>query len=134
MQINRWIYSSSSPWGIPLCCNLFWKTIDSKNFLFIRNKQLNCISCLIVYKNFFCSELPDILDKAWQKNKKKNTGNCKALCISHKSNNLVGPYIVGTPHPHPLIRGGLRPSKNWVTCGGWGGGRGGTKIFARKGG
>ena len=133
MQINRWIYSSSSPWGIPLCCNLFWKTIDSKNFLFIRNKQLNCISCLIVYKNFFCSELPDILDKAWQKNKKKNTGNCKALCISHKSNNLVGPYIVGTPHPHPLIRGGVRPSKNWVTCGGWGG-RGGPKIFARKGG
>ena len=23
MQINRWLYLSSSPWGIPLHCNLF---------------------------------------------------------------------------------------------------------------
>ena len=26
---------------------------------------------------------------SWQKNEKKNTGNCKALCVSHKCNNYA---------------------------------------------
>ena len=37
-----------------------------------------------------------------------------------KSIGIVGP-------PPPLIKGGVGPSENWVT-------RGGTKIFAKKGG
>ena len=35
MQINRWLYLSGSPWGIPIHCNLFWKRRDPKSFLFI---------------------------------------------------------------------------------------------------
>ena len=34
MQVDRWLYLSSSLWGVPLCYNLFWKRIDPKNFLF----------------------------------------------------------------------------------------------------
>ena len=44
----------------------------------------------MVYEIFFCSEFPDFLDKAGKKNdKKKNTGNCKALSFSCKSNTLL---------------------------------------------
>ena len=34
MQIKMWFYLSSSPWGITLRCDLFWKRRDPKNFLF----------------------------------------------------------------------------------------------------
>ena len=30
-----WLYLSSSLYGIPLRCDLFWKRINPKNFLFI---------------------------------------------------------------------------------------------------
>ena len=38
-------------------------------FHFYRNKQLNCIGCSIVCKIVFCSEFPDIPDKAGRKTK-----------------------------------------------------------------
>ena len=34
IQINRWLHSSRSLWEIHLCCNLFRKRIDQKNFFF----------------------------------------------------------------------------------------------------
>ena len=35
MKIGRWLYLSSSPWGIPLRYDLFWKIRDPKNFVSI---------------------------------------------------------------------------------------------------
>ena len=40
---------------------------------------------LMVCKIIFCSEFPDIPDKAGRN--KKNTGNCKAFCVLRKSKN-----------------------------------------------
>ena len=40
MQINRWLYLSSSLWEISLHCNLFTKWIDPKNLLFIEANKL----------------------------------------------------------------------------------------------
>ena len=50
-------------------------------------KTVYCISCSVVCKIFFCSEFPDIPDKAGS-HKKKNTGNCKAFCVSRKRNKV----------------------------------------------
>ena len=50
-------------------------------------KTVYCISCLVVCKIFFCSEFPDIPDKAGS-HKKKNTGNCKAFFVSRKRNEV----------------------------------------------
>ena len=52
------------------------------------SKTLNCISCSVVCKIVFCSEFPDIPDKAERRTKKRRRkGSCKALCVSRKRNN-----------------------------------------------
>ena len=38
-----------------------------EKFPFYKNKQLNCIGCSVVCKIIFCSEFPDIPDKAGRK-------------------------------------------------------------------
>ena len=49
----------------------------------------------MVCKVTFCYELPNIPDKAGRKNeKKKNTGNCKALCVSRKRKNIMHDKII----------------------------------------
>ena len=52
VQIKRWLYLSSSIYGIPLRCDLFRKRMNSKNFQFI-GKKLKCISCSMVCKIIF---------------------------------------------------------------------------------
>ena len=60
------------------------------------SKTVNCISYSVVCKIVFCSEFPDTFryfpnfGKSWQnheRKKEKNTGNCKALCVSRERNN-----------------------------------------------
>ena len=52
------------------------------------SKTVNCISCSVVCKIVFCSEFPDIPDKAESRTRRRRrTGNCKALCVSRKRNN-----------------------------------------------
>ena len=57
------------------------------------SKTVYCISSLVVSKIAFCSEFPDIPDSAGRKTrrrrKKKNTGSCKALCVSRKRNKSI---------------------------------------------
>ena len=48
-------------------------------FPFYRNKKLNCISCLMVCKIFFCSEFPDIPDKAGRKARRRRRRRTQAV-------------------------------------------------------
>ena len=51
------------------CCIVLKKNRPEK-FLFYKNKQLNCIGCSMVCKLIFCSEFPDIPDKAGRKTRR----------------------------------------------------------------
>ena len=55
MQISRWLYLSSSLYGILLSCDLF--------FIF----PFHCINYLMVCEIIFCSGFPDIPDKVGRK-------------------------------------------------------------------
>ena len=70
MQINRWLHLSSSLWTYCLLLRLVQKKNRPKK-IFYCNKQLNCISCLMICKTFFWYEFPDILEKSWRRRKKK---------------------------------------------------------------
>ena len=58
MQINRWLYLSSSPWGIPLHCDLFRKRRDPKNFLFIGTSNWIALAIRWSIKYFFATNSP----------------------------------------------------------------------------
>ena len=61
----------------------FRKRIDTKIFLFIETNNLIVLAVQSSVKYFFDPNFPILLTHVWQKNI-KNTGNCKALCISRK--------------------------------------------------
>ena len=61
----------------------FRKSIDTKIFLFIETNNLIVLAVQSSVKYFFDPNSPILLTHVWQKNI-KNTGNCKALCISRK--------------------------------------------------
>ena len=69
VQINRWLYLSSSPWGSPVRCDLFWKRIDPKNFLFTGTNNWIALAFDGLY--FFYPELADILEKAGRKTRRR---------------------------------------------------------------
>ena len=58
MQINMWFYLSSSPWGITLRCDLFWKRRDPKNFLFTGKGNWIALAVRWSRKYVFAQNLP----------------------------------------------------------------------------
>ena len=63
MQINRWLYLSSSLREFTFAATLLEKN-RPKQFPFYRNKLKNFISFSMTCKIILCSEFPDIPDKA----------------------------------------------------------------------
>ena len=86
MQINRCLYLSSSPWGIPLHCDLIWKRIGPKNFLFI---GINNWIVLAVRWSVCCSVFPNILNKACRKTRRRKRTNLKLQSIMRFTRDMV---------------------------------------------
>ena len=86
MQINRCLYLSSSPWGIPLHCDLIWKRIGPKNFLFI---GINNWIVLAVRWSVCCSVFPNILNKACRKTRRRKRTNLKLQSIMRFRRDMV---------------------------------------------
>ena len=87
MQISGWQYLSSSPWGIPLHCDLPWKIIDSKNFLFIGTNNWILLPVWWSMKYFFAlNSLKSRLRMAQkqEEGEEQEHSNYKALCVMQK--------------------------------------------------
>ena len=73
MQINRWLYLSSSIWGIPLRCDLSKKGID-QNHLFLLQKITELYKLVHGLQNNFLVWISQYSEKVAEK---KKIGKCK---------------------------------------------------------
>ena len=84
MQIKRWLIKQ--PLGNFPSMQLVLKKKRPKKVFFYRNKQMNCISCLMIQKMFFYYKFANIsAGRENEKKEKKSTCKCKALCVSCKT-------------------------------------------------
>ena len=83
MQINRWLCLSSSPWGISLHYNLFWKRRVPKNLFFIGTNNWIALVVWWSIKYFFALNLlifPIRQIEKWEEGEEHT--NAK-FCASH---------------------------------------------------
>ena len=88
MQINRWLHTSNSLWGISPHCDMFRERIDQKLPFIAKNNKIVLIVQWSVNYYFFALNSP-LFHKSLSE--EKGTGNSKGF-TSKRKNAIIIPF------------------------------------------
>ena len=97
MQIRRWLHLSSLLWEIFLCCDLFRKKLDLKNF-FVQRQLTELYSLFDALQNISLLLISRYSGKVVEKKKEKMLiQECYALQVNGKSKSAIDLFLTNKP-------------------------------------